>query len=343
MNRFAKIVRKALKIFIPLLFGVGIFWYLYRNLDMGEIFSILKSGINYWWVFLSMVIGLVSHILRAYRWRLQINSMGVEASMRNLTNAIFGTYAVNLLFPRLGEVWRCTYISRRESLPFTKVLGSVVSDRLSDTLAVGLITGVVFLLQMPVFVRLLSGYPEVKDKLYDLMTSPWLYAGLIVTGMLVWLIFKKNAENKYIIKIRLIAANLWSGFITVGKMKGKNWFIFYTVLIWICYFLQLYVCFFAFDFCRNLGVMVALTLFVMGSLSVAFPVQGGIGPWHFAVISTMVVYGVDRTEASAFALVAHGAQLVLIVILGLYTMASITLEKRRTPDLVPGGSVAADE
>lgn len=329
MGKIVKIVRKALKIVVPLLFGIGIFWLLYRSLDAKQIVEILKSGINYWWVVLSMVIGLFSHIFRAYRWRLQIDSLGVEASMRGLTNAVFGTYAVNLLFPRLGEVWRCSYISRRESLPFTKVLGSVVSDRLSDTLAVAIIAGVVFLLQMPVFIRLLSGYPEVKERLFDVLTSPFLYfmlTGIVITLILV---FKKHADNKWVLKIKRMVENVWSGFITVGKMEGKNWFVFYTVLIWLCYFFQLYVCFFAFDFSKDLGVMVALTLFVMGSLSVALPVQGGIGPWHFAVISTMVVYGVGRTEAGAFALVAHGAQMVLIVLLGIYTSISVSLDKKQ--------------
>lgn len=327
-DKLKKIVRNIVKFLLPLLFGVAIFAYLYSHLDTDEIIKILQSGIGYKWILLSMLFGLFSHVLRALRWRLQLLSLGNDPGMPLLINAIFGTYAVNLVFPRLGEVWRCGYIAQRSKMPFTQVLGSVVSDRLSDTIAVALLTGVVFLLQMPVFFRFLAQYPSLESSLRNVAVSPWTYLCVIVFVLFAIWIFRKKKEHAWIVKIRSIVANLWSGFITVVRMKNKTSFLLYTLLIWLCYFLQLYVCLFAFDFSEHLGVMPALTMFVMGSISMGLPVQGGVGPWHFAIVATLVIYGIGESQAGAFAFVAHGAQMLLIVLLGLYTMFSIMFENK---------------
>lgn len=323
-----KLLRNTLKFLVPLILGVGIFGFLYSKLDTKEIFTILKSEINYSWIFLSMFIGLLSHVARAYRWRLQLRTLGQNPTMRTLTNAIFGTYAMNLLFPRLGEVWRCTYVSRRQQMSFTQVLGSVFSDRLTDTVSVIFLTVVIFFLQMPVFREFLRKFPTIEEAAWQTVTSPWLYIGFVfVVIFIIWL-FSKKTENKYVLKIKGMVKNLWFGFNTVLKMKQKYKFFFYTILIWLCYFLQLYVCLFAFPATEHLGILAALALFIMGSISMGIPVQGGLGPWHLAIIATLALYGVGENAAGAFALVAHGIQMILIMILGIYTMFSIALEKK---------------
>ena len=48
----------------------------------------------------------------------------------------------------------------------------------------------------------------------------------------------------------------------------------------------------------------------------------------FGDIATLALYGVGENAAGAFALVAHGIQMILIMILGIYTMFSIALEKK---------------
>lgn len=322
------VLKNILKFGIPLLLGGILFWYLYRNLDTKQIFSLLKSGIHYQWIILSMLIGLFSHIFRAYRWRLQLITLGVTPTTRSLLNAIFGTYAVNLLFPRLGEIWRCGYMSRRVNLPFTQVLGSVVSDRLTDTLMVMLMCIAVLIFQFPVVMRFLENYPGLEETLRRSFASPWFYIGLLLCILIAGMLYRQKKSGWLITKLRRIALNLWEGFLTILRMKQKGTFILYTVLIWLCYFLQLYVCIFAFQFTRHLSIGDVFTLFTAGSISAGLPVQGGIGAWHFAVISLLVIFGIGQTEAGAFALVAHGAQMVLIILLGIYTVFSIATEKK---------------
>ena len=303
---------------------------------MEQIARILQSEIKYGWVILSMVVGVMSHIVRALRWQLQLRALQHPASFRTLTNAIFGTYAMNLLFPRLGEVWRCGYVARREQMSFTLLLGSVVSDRLMDTVSVICLIVAVFFLQMHVLLDFLKQYPVIEETLFSVITSPYPYLFVVVVvGALVW-IFRQKNEYRWVSKIKEMMRNLWYGFRTVLTMKQKKRFIVYTILLWLCYYLQLYLCLFAFADTAHLGALAALSLFVMGSIGMGIPVQGGFGPWHLAVMATLAIYGVtDPNVAGSFALVAHGSQMVVIVLLGIYTFFSILLEKKHSEKKCP--------
>ena len=303
---------------------------------MEQIARILQSEIKYGWVILSMVVGVVSHIVRALRWQLQLRALQHPASFRTLTNAIFGTYAMNLLFPRLGEVWRCGYVARREQMSFTLLLGSVVSDRLMDTVSVICLIVAVFFLQMHVLLDFLKQYPVIEETLFSVITSPYPYLFVaVVVGALVW-IFRQKNEYRWVSKIKEMMRNLWYGFRTVLTMKQKKRFIVYTILLWLCYYLQLYLCLFAFADTAHLGALAALSLFVMDSIGMGIPVQGGFGPWHLAVMATLAIYGVtDPNVAGSFALVAHGSQMVVIVLLGIYTFFSMLLEKKHSEKKCP--------
>ena len=329
-----KTLSHIIKYVLPLMLGVGIFWLLYRQFDFDEIMSILKSDMNVFWVVVSMLIGVVSHIARSLRWRLQLRQLNINASFGTVCNAIFGTYAFNLVLPRFGELWRCTYLANHEQASFTRVFGSMLSDRFADTVTAMSIVLVVFFTQMGVVNEFMAQNPQTQQNVYGLLTSPWLYVALlVVVGVLVWL-FAHNSNNKLLNRLKEALRKMWEGFNSVLSMKeGKLLFLFYTIAIWGCYFLQLYICTFAFDWMSHITVMQALVLFVLGSIGMAVPVQGGIGPWHAAVIFGMMFYGYSHEQAGAFALIAHGSQMIVTILLGVYTTVSILLERRQNKKL----------
>ena len=322
-----RIIRDIVKYLLPLLCGVWLFWYVYQQLDVETILQILKTDVNYTWVVLSMGVAVFSHIARALRWRLQLRALQITPSMRVLINAIFGMYAMNLLFPRLGEVWRCGYVAQREKASFSKVLGSMVSDRLSDTVMVALLTLLVFFMQMKPFIRFLDENPSIEAGVTSVLTSVWLYVGIAVCiGVVIWF-FRTNSQSRLVQRIKGLMANVWAGFASIVTMHGKFQFIFYTLFIWFCYFMQLYLCIFAFPSTSHLTVAAVLLLYVLGSLGMGLPVQGGIGPWHLAVIAGLSYYGITGNEAGAFAFVAHGSQMVLMVLIGIYAFISMACDK----------------
>lgn len=310
--------------------GIGIFVLLYKQFDMSEIVSILQSDMNFVWVIVSMLIGVISHLSRALRWQLQLRAINVTPSFGTLCNAIFGTYAFNLVIPRFGELWRCTYVADHEQASFSRIFGSMLSDRVADTLSVVVIVAFVFLMQMGVVNSFLAQNPELQSQVYSVMTSPWLYVVIFILVAVALMLWKRKGNNPLMVRVREILHNLGEGFNSVVSMKsGKKRFLLYTIMIWGCYFLQLYVCSWAFDWMHHITVLQALVLFVLGSIGMAVPVQGGIGPWHAAVIFGMMFYGFSHEQAGAFALIAHGSQMVVTILLGIYTSVAVVLQRKK--------------
>ena len=197
-----KILSYIIKYVLPLILGVGIFILLYRQFDTDIILSILQTDMNLFWVACSMLIGLCSFIFRALRWQLQLQALEIKPSFGTICNAVFGTYAFNLILPRFGELWRCTYLANHEKASFSRILGSVVSDRFADMLMVALITATVFLSQISVWNSLLHTYPQIQEKMQALIASPWPYlaiAALVI--VVIWLATCKS-DNKWISKTR---------------------------------------------------------------------------------------------------------------------------------------------
>ena len=323
-----KIVQNTIKFIIPLLIGVGIILYLYKGVKLEEIKAVLESGVKWRWIILSLLLIIISHILRAVRWKYQLKSLNVKPSLNTLVNSVFGNYGVNLIFPRLGEIWRCNFMSKRTNQPFSVIFGTLVSERLLDFICIILITGVTILLQYDFFISFFKSHHTIADKFEILIKSPWLYIALAIFIAAICLLRKKIMSLKIAQKVKEIVIKFFSGIKTIMLMKDKWKYIFLTVLIWTLYFFNFYVCLFAFDFTREIDVIGGLTLFVMGSLAIIVPVQGGIGPWHFMIISTLLLFGIGQTEASTFALVVHAFQQAILIILGLYTIIAINLTNK---------------
>lgn len=335
-----RIIVNILKIFIPLLCGVGLLWYMYGKMDLHEIGKILQSDINYMWILLSAVFGVLSHIVRAARWKIQLKVLDMQPSMRVLTNAIFGMYAVNLLLPRVGEVWRCGYVAHDQNGSFVKVVGSMLSERLTDTITVALLTVALFFMQMGFINEFLAKYPALKDSMISTVTSPWLYIFVFVIAAFLFLLFRKRSGNVYVNRVKITIRNLWHGVKSIFQMRNTGMFLFYTVLMWVLYFFELYVCFFAFPQTYSLGILCAFTCFLLGSISMGLPVQGGLGPWHWTIIGALSLYGIGANTAGAFALVAHGVQMGVMILLGIYAFFSISFAKRKKS--IAGKNIAAD-
>ena len=330
------IVSKLLKYGIPIAISVGLAWFLYKNVDLEAIKTSLRQDVNYWWFVPVIVVSVLSHIFRALRWRLQLRAIDIDAPLWVLVNSIFATYFVNLVFPRLGEVWRTGYIARRQKAPFATVLGSMVGDRLSDTVTVLLLTIVTFFLAQDAFVKFFAARGDNAGAAAS--WTMWALVAVAVLGMvsLVW-IYRSTSQNRVIARVRGILHDLWEGFAAIAHMDGKWMFLLYTVLIWGCYFLQLYIASKAFTFTAGLGVIPILVLFVLSSLGMAVPSNGGLGPWQFAIIFGLSLYGVGAfppstpydAQASAFAWLVWGVQQLLIIVLGIYAFASIALDRKK--------------
>lgn len=324
----SSILNILIKYVLPLALGVVILYFLFRDVNIEEMWAILKGA--KWPVLLfSLIFGLLGNTIRGYRWELLIRPLGYTPKVSILNYAIYGGYAINYALPRAGEIWRCGIVAKEEKIPFTKVIGTMVLDRVFDTLMVLLITLVAFLLNMQVLIAYLKQNKAAFDSLVALLQSPLLYAAIIGGIALIVIIFKFFKSNKIVRKISDLFIGLANDMKAIWQMKTKGRLLFYSFAIWGSYFLYFYITFYAFNFTESLGVSAGLVAFALSSISMGVPSNGGLGPWQIAVVAALTLYGVDKVSATAFATGVFGVQSLWVIACGLFGMTALSMKKAK--------------
>ncbi|NCC09755.1 MAG: flippase-like domain-containing protein [Bacteroidia bacterium] len=319
-----KLLKKTLKLVLPLILGSFILFWVYKDFDFSRAATVLGHETKWGWMLFSLVFGVSAQVFRGWRWKQTLEPLGASPSKRDCVDAIFISYAASLVIPRVGEVSRCGVLSKHDQVSFSQSLGTVVTERLVDTLTMLLITGVTVVLQLPIFMTFLEQTGTKIPSLMHLLTSVWFYIVLfclIGIGVLAYFLAKTLSFYE---RVKGVVLNVWTGIISLKNVKNVPLFILYSLLIWLSYFLHFYFTFYCFGFTENLGVMAALVMFVGGTFAVIVPTPNGAGPWHFAIISMMMLYGVNVTDAGIFALIVHGIQTFLVALLGVYGMISLS-------------------
>lgn len=320
---------KTLKFLSFFILGIFLFWLVYKDQDIHRIGSILSNEVNYFWIIVSVFLGLLSHISRTIRWNLMIEPLDHKPRMLNTFLAVMIGYLMNLALPRMGEISRCGVLSRYEKIPFTKLIGTVVLERLIDVLMLLLLTIVVILTQFGKVVEFLKNNPEVQDKLGKIMHSPILPISLVVLFLIFWIARHRIKGSGAVKKLVGLFNQFVEGFKSIRNIKNKGAFIFHSFFIWLLYYLMLYSVFFSFEFTSHLTPLAGLTVFVLGSFGMVAPVQGGIGAWHFMVIEGLSLYGIDKADGKVFALLAHGTTTVMLIVLGLISLLVLPFVNER--------------
>lgn len=306
-------------------------WLVYKDEDWDGIMHAFGE-INYWWVGLSFFVGIFSHISRAVRWNMLIKPLGYKPRLVNVFGAVMIMYMANLAIPRSGEVTRCGIVKQYDKVPFTKLLGTVILERGIDMIMVFLTLALVFFTQADVVFEFLKNNPAVGDNIETLSQNSVL---LIVIGLLalaglygIWVI--RNRLKKYWVfsKIHELVKNLRDGIMTFRKLEQKGWFIFHSLFIFICYYLMMYVVFFAYEPTSHMQLLPGLAAFVAGSFGMIAPVSGGIGAWHFMVIQTLLVFGISEEHGKIFALVAHSTMTIFLIVIGLIAVIVLPIYNR---------------
>ena len=288
-----KLLNKLWQVLLPVVLGVAILLWTYKGFDFERVWSVLDGEVNYWWMLFSLVFGVFGHLFRGWRWNLSLAPLNEYPKLSNSVYAIFVSYAANLVIPRIGEVSRCGVLAKYDGVSFSKSLGTVVTERIIDSLCVVMITFVTLLLQSGVFARFIKETGTDTSFIFHLFTSTNFYITLACIIALILLAYYLFRKLSVFAKVKGILNDIWLGCMSLRHVDNLPLFIIYTIGIWLCYFLQFYVAFFSFDFSSDLGLMAGLVMFVVGSIAVVVPTPNGAGPWHFAVITMMMMYNDD--------------------------------------------------
>lgn len=319
MKQLVKVLKYALMLGIGLLF----FWLAFHNLDWGQLKKDIASA-NYNFIGLAVICMIISHVVRAMRWNMLLQPLGFKVSVFNSTLAVLSGYLANLAIPRLGEVTRCTVLTRTDKVPFTEGFGTVITERLIDVLALAIILILDLILE---FDRIMGFFKQFVLTPLQQKISGWgniftgtmgllvMALGIVCIAILFFMVrkFSKSALFK---KLLDFIKGFWIGLVSVSRMKKAWLFILYTILLQTFYYLPVLLAFYAIDATSHLGALAALSVLVMGSCAYAIPVQAGAP--YIIMVSTLLttVYGISLLGAGAYASVIYAFQTIVILTLG---------------------------
>lgn len=325
------LLKNLFKVAFPFIFGGIILWWVYRDFDFSQALQALWQ-MNWFWMFASWAFEVLSHVLRGLRWRQTLEPLGVRPRKGNCINAIFFSYASNFVIPRLGEVSRCGVLAKYDGVSFTKSLGTVVTERLVDGLILGAMIFSILMLQADIFTRFFNRTGTNLQEIEDFFTSSAFWIMVVCAVAILALLFFLIRSLSFFQKVRALFRNLWEGILSLRKVHNLPLFVLLSVAIWGCYFLQFYLPFFCFNSTAQLSLPAALTIFAAGSVAVIVPTPNGAGSWHFAIISMMLLYGVPEEEAGSFALIVHGSQTLMLILLGVWSLIALPLTNGKRQD-----------
>lgn len=320
-------VRKFIKIGVPFALAVGILWWMYRGIGWEELMDALSHKMSWTWMLLSLPFGVLAQVFRAMRWRQVLAPAGEKPQLSTCIHAVFLSYASSLVVPRVGEVLRCGVLKRYEGTNFTCCVGTVVTERIIDTLLILLLSVLTFLTQIPVFLTFFQRTGVSMSSLFNQFSlTGWLVTALCGLLAIVCIVLVSRRFRLFS-KTQSVVSDLKNGLLSVKEVDNPLLFIVYSVGIWLSYYLHFYLTFFCFDFTAGLGPLAALVAFVVGTFAVLVPTPNGAGSWHFAVKTVLVLYGVGQTEAALFVLIVHTLQTLLVALLGVWSSLALALRK----------------
>lgn len=324
----ANTIKTTVKIAMPIIFGGLILYWMYRDFDFRGMRQLLIYDMDWSWMLLSFPFGILAQALRGMRWRQTLEPLGERPRTWVSINAVFLSYASSLVIPRIGEFARCGVLKRYDGVSFPKALGTVVTERAVDTLLLCIVIGASFIMQL----RMYNTFFDKTGMRLDTILRGFSAAGYLVTAicgvaalMLIHMLLKRLSVYD---KVKSTLGGIWQGVISLRSIVNVPTYILMTVGIWVCYFLHYYLTFFCFGFTEHLGVSCALVTFVVGSIAVIVPTPNGAGPWHFAVKTMLILYGVGEVDALYFVLIVHSVQTLLVALLGIWAWISLSFTKR---------------
>lgn len=318
-----KIANNIWKVALSLILGGAILYWMYRGFDFKQVKDVLLHKMSWTWMLLSFPFGISAQVFRGWRWKQSLEPLGEKARSSISVYSIFLSYALSLVIPRAGEFARCGVLKKWDDVSFPKALGTVVTERAIDSLLVLLITALVFVMQIPVFLNFFEKTGTSMDSLLSQFTA----TGYIVTAIcgIAVLILAHYLLKRLAIynKVKATLGGLWQGIISLKGVRNVPLYIALTLGIWLSYFFHYYLTFQCFEATSHLNLMCGLVTFIVGSIAVIVPTPNGAGPWHFAVKTMLILYGIQANDALFFVLIVHSVQTLLVVLLGIYAWIAL--------------------
>jgi uncharacterized protein (TIRG00374 family) len=316
--------------------AVFFIWLSFRNIDAEkwkQLLAALKHA-KLWIFFPVLFLLLLSHWLRALRWKMLIQPLGYQPSSLNTFFGVMVGYFVNLGAPRLGEIVKCTVLARYEKVPADKLVGTIVAERAFDLLCLIIVCGATIALEFDVIgtyaVDSIAPLFQNKAGKFSYTRIGAILAGLVIFIFVLRFVFRRYLHINFIHRLRKIMVGILHGLTSIRLVKNKWLFLFYTVSIWLLYLLSTWLGFYVLQETQHLGIAEACAVLVMGSIGMILS-PGGIGAYPLFIQQTVSLYGISPDPYGlALGWLLWLGQFIIFVVFGALSFILLpTLNRRR--------------
>lgn len=308
---------------MPLLIGVALVWYSLSQISVTTLVQYFKDA-DYTWIAIGITFGILSHISRAYRWLFMAEPLGFKPKFANSIMAVYSAYLINFTIPRAGEIARASILTNYEGVPFDKGFGTIVAERIADTIMLLIIIAIALFLEFEFI------YNFFVEK-FNPMTLVFGLLLLTVIAVVLFLFIKKST-SKLALKVKTFISGLIEGALSILKMKKKWAFIFHTIFIWVMYVSMFYVTTFALPELNGISIAAVLIGFILASFSIA-ATNGGIGSFPEAVVIAFLLFNMAEDPSRAFGWIMWSTQTLAIIILGGLSLIYLPIYNRKKTDI----------
>jgi uncharacterized protein (TIRG00374 family) len=317
-----KTIGKWLSILIPLALGVILIVYQYKSFtptQLAEIKGYFKNA-DYFYIAISLFIALLGHLSRAYRWKYSLEHLGYTTKFHNNFMAVAICYFLNLTIPRSGEISRSLVLKKYENVPFDKSFGTIIGERVVDSLIFLLFIIVGFCLQYDILKNfILQTIPLQKLVILGVV-------GFLATAgfVLMWM----YSSLAIILKLKSKLSGLIEGMTSILKMKTKWKYLFHSFFIWFSYLSMFYITIFALKETSNISINAVIIGFVFGTLAIGFT-NSGFGAFPLIIAQIFLLYGISETVGTAFGWLVWTSQTALTILLGTLSFLFLPVLNRK--------------
>jgi len=273
---------------------------------------------NYLWVFLALMVALLSHISRAYRWKYLLLPLGIKPKLSLMYHSVMIGYIINLTIPRSGEVARAGYFSKYQKTSTDKIFGTIVVERVVDLVMFGLVFMIALYLQADQ-----DQFNQLRQTNAESLPG-WVVPFCSILGVIgIVVVF---AVKKIRIKVLNFLKGILEGCLTIIKLKQKVAFILHTIFIWTAYVVMLWLTALAIPEMNSIGLSAVFACFIAGTFAIG-ATPGGIGLYPIMIASVLIqLYDYKPDIADSFGMLMWSTQTAFMIVLGLISLIAIKQE-----------------
>jgi uncharacterized membrane protein YbhN (UPF0104 family) len=321
--------KQGIQFILFLSLGLFLLWYTTSTLTDEDIKKVkeLVFKADLFYVFPSIGALLLSHYIRSIRWKMMLDELGSKPGLTNVFLSVLVGYFLNLVFPRLGEVAKCSLLGKYEKMPVDKLIGTIVAERILDLICLVIVIAVTIASQLD---QLGNYAGELTNKLLSKANDSVNMALFIITFVIIflslgyWLLRK----SKWLNSLQSFFQGIKEGLFVIRKIEKKRMFILYTVLIWFLYLLSIRIGFYSMLDTISLSWVPSLTILTFGSFAM-IATQGGVGAYQLAVQKTLSFYQINEVSGLAFGWLLWSVQTFMLLIVGPIAMFLLFLLNRK--------------